>query len=126
MDLAYGTGLLAFDEVCKRVEALALHNEDEIKTAFTDTQVIPRQLPWFSGPLTDSARLLQKDIKNLVAQLTAAYRHRDSLWTDLEDNLEKCGISRILICSDSILSHIALLDALACSPARQSGCTEYT
>ena len=39
MDLAYGTGLLAFDEVCKRVETLALHTEDETRTEYIDTQV---------------------------------------------------------------------------------------
>ena len=30
VDMAYGTGLLAFNEVCKRVEAMALQTEDEI------------------------------------------------------------------------------------------------
>lgn len=40
VDLAYGTGLLAFDEVCKRVETLALHTEDETRTEYIDTQVI--------------------------------------------------------------------------------------
>ncbi|KAI0705939.1 hypothetical protein BC835DRAFT_1409995 [Cytidiella melzeri] len=70
VDLAYGTGLLAFDEVCKRVEALSLRTEDEIRTGYIDTQ---------------------KEIKNLVAQLTDAYRNRDALWTDLEENLENCA-----------------------------------
>ncbi len=37
--MAYGTGLLAFDEVCKRVEAMALRTEDETKTAHIDSQV---------------------------------------------------------------------------------------
>lgn len=40
VDLAYGTGLLAFDEVCKRVETLALHTEDETRTEYIDAQVI--------------------------------------------------------------------------------------
>ncbi|KAI0819027.1 hypothetical protein BC629DRAFT_692155 [Irpex lacteus] len=70
VDLAYGTGLLAFDEVCKRVETLALHTEDETRTEYIDAQ---------------------KEIKTLVAQLTEAYRHRDSLWTDLDQDLEKCA-----------------------------------
>lgn len=39
MDMAYGTGLLAFDEVCKRVEALALRTEDEVKTTYLESQV---------------------------------------------------------------------------------------
>lgn len=42
VDLAYGTGLLAFDEVCKRVETLALHTEDETRTEYISTQVIHR------------------------------------------------------------------------------------
>ncbi len=40
VDLAYGTGLLAFDEVCKRVETLALHTEDETRTEYIAAQVI--------------------------------------------------------------------------------------
>lgn len=40
MDLAYGTGLLAFDEVCKRVEKLALQTEDETRNEYIDTQVV--------------------------------------------------------------------------------------
>ena len=39
VDIAYGTGLLAFDEVCKRVEALALRTEDDTKTAYLQSQV---------------------------------------------------------------------------------------
>ena len=39
VDLAYGTGLLAFDEVCKRVEALALKTEDETRTRYLESQV---------------------------------------------------------------------------------------
>ena len=37
--MAYGTGLLAFDEVCKRVEAMALRTEDEVKTTHLQSQV---------------------------------------------------------------------------------------
>lgn len=96
MDLAYGTGLLAFDEVCKRVETLALHTEDETRTGYIDTQVIiAHRLFSMSANaiagLSPHTRPLQKEIKNLVAQLTEAYRHRDSLWNDLDENLEKCG-----------------------------------
>lgn len=39
VDMAFGTGLLAFDEVCKRVEAMALRTEDETKTAYMESQV---------------------------------------------------------------------------------------
>lgn len=37
--MAYGTGLLAFNEVCKRVETLALHTEDEIRSEHIDSKV---------------------------------------------------------------------------------------
>lgn len=39
VDLAYGTGLLAFDEVCKRVEALALRTEDDARTGYLESKV---------------------------------------------------------------------------------------
>lgn len=39
MDLAFGAGLLAFDEVCKKVERIALRDEDELKTARAEYQV---------------------------------------------------------------------------------------
>ncbi|EKM55068.1 uncharacterized protein PHACADRAFT_255407 [Phanerochaete carnosa HHB-10118-sp] len=38
-DMAYGTGLLAFNEVCKRVETMALQTEDEIRTEYIDSKV---------------------------------------------------------------------------------------
>ena len=37
--MAFGTGLLAFDEMCKRVEAMALRTEDETKTVYLESQV---------------------------------------------------------------------------------------
>lgn len=37
--MAYGTGLLAFDEVCKRVEAMALRTEDEIRGEHIESKV---------------------------------------------------------------------------------------
>lgn len=39
VDLAFGTGLLTFDEVCKKVEAMAIRDEDELRTAYVDCQV---------------------------------------------------------------------------------------
>ena len=39
VDLAFGAGLLAFDEVCKKVERIALRDEDELKTARAESQV---------------------------------------------------------------------------------------
>ncbi len=39
VDLAFGAGLLTFDEVCKKVERIALRDEDELKTARAESQV---------------------------------------------------------------------------------------
>jgi hypothetical protein len=39
VDMAYGTGLLAFDEVCKRVEAMALRTEDELRSEYIESKV---------------------------------------------------------------------------------------
>ena len=39
VDVAFGAGLLTFDEVCKKVERIALRDEDELKTAHSDAQV---------------------------------------------------------------------------------------
>ncbi len=39
VDLAFGAGLLTFDEVCKKVERIALKDEDEIKAAHAQSQV---------------------------------------------------------------------------------------
>ena len=41
VDLAFGAGLLTFDEVCKKVERIALRDEDELKTAHAEAQVRP-------------------------------------------------------------------------------------
>ena len=38
--MAYGTGLLAFDEVCKRVETMALRTEDEIRSEYIESKVL--------------------------------------------------------------------------------------
>ena len=38
--MAYGAGLLAFDDVCKRVEVMALRTEDEMKTQYLESQVV--------------------------------------------------------------------------------------
>ncbi|PSS31044.1 hypothetical protein PHLCEN_2v2376 [Hermanssonia centrifuga] len=70
VDMAYGTGLLAFDEVCKRVEAMALRTEDETKTAHIDSQ---------------------RTVQTILAELVEAYGHRDQLWHNLEENLGACG-----------------------------------
>ncbi|KAK7693806.1 hypothetical protein QCA50_003378 [Cerrena zonata] len=70
VDLAFGTGLLAFNEVCKRVEAMAVRDEDEIKERYIQ---------------------MQKNAKTLFAQLEAAYDRRDRLWAQLEHDLSQCA-----------------------------------
>lgn len=37
--MAYGTGLLAFDEVCKRVETMTLRTEDDVRSEYIDSKV---------------------------------------------------------------------------------------
>lgn len=39
VDLEFGAGLLTFDEVCKKVERIAVKDEDEIKVAHSLSQV---------------------------------------------------------------------------------------
>ena len=39
VDISFATGLLAFDEVCKRFETMAVRQEDELKTALARLQV---------------------------------------------------------------------------------------
>ncbi|OBZ69325.1 hypothetical protein A0H81_10944 [Grifola frondosa] len=70
VDLAFGTGLLTFDEVCKRVENMALHDEDELKTAYIESQ---------------------KNMKHLIARLERAYDRRSQLWTIMEQELDQCA-----------------------------------
>ena len=41
VDLAFGAGLLTFDEVCKKVERIALRDENELKTTHAESQVRP-------------------------------------------------------------------------------------
>ncbi|CAL1705253.1 unnamed protein product [Somion occarium] len=70
VDLAFGAGLLAFDEVCKRVEAMTLRDEDELKDQYIQ---------------------MQKNTKNLLTQLESAYNRRDQLWVKLEEDLSQCA-----------------------------------
>ncbi|KAL6301784.1 hypothetical protein BKA93DRAFT_738023 [Sparassis latifolia] len=67
VDLAFGTGILAFDEVCKKLEAIALRDEDELKTAYMDSQT---------------------KIQVLLAQLQTAYTRRDELFSMVSIELD--------------------------------------
>ncbi|KAH9950261.1 hypothetical protein B0H21DRAFT_724041 [Amylocystis lapponica] len=70
VDLAFGTGILTFDEVCKKVEAMALRDEVELKVAYMDSQ---------------------SSMKHLLTQLQQAYARRDGLWSALSKDLDKCA-----------------------------------
>lgn len=39
VDVSFGKGIIVFDDACKRVEARALRDEDELKTAYHKMQV---------------------------------------------------------------------------------------
>ncbi|KAI0929041.1 hypothetical protein AcW1_006095 [Taiwanofungus camphoratus] len=70
VDLAFGTGLLTFDEVCKKVEAMAIRDEDELRTAYVDCQ---------------------DKRQHLLVELEHAYNQRGDLWLKLQEDLDKCG-----------------------------------
>ncbi|KAJ7709628.1 hypothetical protein B0H17DRAFT_915931 [Mycena rosella] len=63
VDPAFATGLLAFDDACKALEALVIDEQHVLQQAFSDTE---------------------SRIKDLFVLLEEAYRHRDQLWKDLE------------------------------------------
>ncbi|OCH88203.1 hypothetical protein OBBRIDRAFT_780568 [Obba rivulosa] len=70
VDLEFATGLLAFDEVCKKTEAMAIRDEDELKTAYLGSQ---------------------NNTTRLMDQLAEAYARRDQLWTKLEEDVAQCA-----------------------------------
>ena len=51
VDLTCGAGLLAFDEMCKKVERIALRDEDDLKTARAEAKV-RRPFPLRAAPPT--------------------------------------------------------------------------
>ncbi|KAJ7744995.1 hypothetical protein DFH07DRAFT_834135 [Mycena maculata] len=63
VDPAFATGLLAFDDACKGLEALVIDEQDALKTAFEGTET---------------------RIKALFARLEDAYAHRTRLWDELD------------------------------------------
>ncbi|KAI0780403.1 hypothetical protein BD413DRAFT_1266 [Trametes elegans] len=66
VDLEFGAGLLTFDEVCKKVERIALKDEDEIKTAHARSQRI---------------------IAKTLTELEEAYELRKGLWSAFQEEL---------------------------------------
>ncbi|KAH9848870.1 hypothetical protein C2E23DRAFT_785223 [Lenzites betulinus] len=70
VDLEFGAGLLTFDEVCKKVERIALKDEDEIRTAHTQSQ---------------------RNVAKTVDELEQAYERRKELWNTLRQELDQCA-----------------------------------
>ncbi|KAI8982907.1 hypothetical protein BD414DRAFT_88145 [Trametes punicea] len=70
VDLEFGAGLLTFDEVCKKVERIALRDEDEIRAAHTQSQL---------------------SIAKTMSELEEAYEHRKKLWSALQDEVDRCA-----------------------------------
>ncbi|KAI0807933.1 hypothetical protein C8Q74DRAFT_1363381 [Fomes fomentarius] len=70
VDLAFGAGLLTFDEVCKKVERIALRDEDELKTAQAESK---------------------RNIAKTLEELERAYDRRKELWRTLEEELDRCA-----------------------------------
>ncbi|KAI0820231.1 hypothetical protein BC628DRAFT_1398746 [Trametes gibbosa] len=70
VDLEFGAGLLTFDEVCKKVERIALKDEDEIKAAHIQSQ---------------------RNVAETMRELEQAYERRKELWTTLQQELDNCA-----------------------------------
>ncbi|KAI0636441.1 hypothetical protein C8Q77DRAFT_1092755 [Trametes polyzona] len=70
VDLEFGAGLLTFDEVCKKVERIALKDEDDIRTAHAQSQ---------------------RNVVKTLAELEGAYERRKQLWFALEKEVEQCA-----------------------------------
>ncbi|KAH9900842.1 hypothetical protein C8Q73DRAFT_220958 [Cubamyces lactineus] len=70
VDLQFGAGLLTFDEVCKKVERITLKDEDEIRSVHAQSQ---------------------SNIAKTIAELEKAYERRKSLWTTLQEDVDRCA-----------------------------------
>ncbi|KAI0351488.1 hypothetical protein OH77DRAFT_1506466 [Trametes cingulata] len=70
VDVQFGAGLLTFDEVCKKVERIALKDEDEIQAAHTQSQRV---------------------IVDTVSELEQAYGRRKALWSALQEEVDRCA-----------------------------------
>ncbi|KAL5490167.1 hypothetical protein ACEPAI_5000 [Sanghuangporus weigelae] len=67
-DVAFGVGVLSFDESCKKIEQLSLRDEDEIKDAYMKTQ---------------------RNVTEYFKQLKEAYQKRNQLWDQLREAVDK-------------------------------------
>ncbi|KAL5529351.1 hypothetical protein ACEPAG_5336 [Sanghuangporus baumii] len=83
-DVAFGVGVLSFDDSCKKIEKLSLHDEDEIKDAYMKTQC---------------------NITEYFKQLKEAYQKRNQLWDQLREAVDKSA-SRTLASLATLPSEI--------------------
>ncbi|KAI0722459.1 hypothetical protein C8Q72DRAFT_890008 [Fomitopsis betulina] len=70
IDLQFAGGLVAFDQVCKKVERMALRDEDELRTTYAD---------------------YQQSLEHVYEQLQEAYCRRDQLWVDVLQDVDQCA-----------------------------------
>ncbi|KAI0072266.1 hypothetical protein K474DRAFT_414446 [Panus rudis PR-1116 ss-1] len=80
VDTAFGTGLLTFDEICKRVERISLQDETDLKKQFS---------------------AFQETVTKLLVRLEDTLDRRERLWMKLEEGLEECA-ERAKIALESI------------------------
>lgn len=86
VDLQFAGGLVAFDQVCKKVERMALRDEDELKTTYSDCQVSV-YVPCMDALPTP----LQQNMEHIYERLQEAYCRRDRLWVDVLQDVDQCG-----------------------------------
>ncbi|THH10850.1 hypothetical protein EW145_g1042 [Phellinidium pouzarii] len=80
VDVAFGVGVLSFDDSCKKIEQLSLQDEEGLSRIYMDTQ---------------------RNVRELFRQLKDAYKKRDQLWDSLQDSVDK-GATRALATLSSL------------------------
>ncbi|KAI5121025.1 hypothetical protein M0805_005970 [Coniferiporia weirii] len=71
VDFTTGVGILSFDDSCKKAEQLSLHDEEDLKRVYMETQ---------------------RNVRELFQQLKIAYQKRGQLWSELQDSVDKCAV----------------------------------
>ncbi|KDQ60909.1 hypothetical protein JAAARDRAFT_191042 [Jaapia argillacea MUCL 33604] len=74
IDITYGTGIIAIDEVCKKFEGIVMKDEDQLKTLSAE---------------------VRNDIKGLFTKLKLAYDRRDRVWSEFQKAMEEKSIQTI-------------------------------
>ena len=101
---------MAFDQVCKKVESMALRDEDEFKTTYTDCQVRIGYYYRNVLPYIYIERLpLQRNMEHIYERLQDAYSRRDQLWVGVQQDVDQCSerLSKTQ-CRISVDMHIPL------------------